>query len=423
MPFLSSVKSLYAAVGILFLTVISGTYVDRRHDALAEQRFEINLGIEKMHRLNQHLNNMLVFAAMDKNMLKAASYESVKTEFEQALQSVVAVSKTLDSNLELVALTVGSGGLRSQEDAAMVWVNSGRWTEASSIIFGDEYVLARKVFDVDSSAASQAVTNELFLKVDFLDKIRKGSIALRISSLFFLLGVGIMFSRKTSADLAQQKALREEISGAYQGMELRVQERTADLETSTQKLAAENENRAKSDNRTRLILGSVDQGIFGVDFEGLCTFINNAAEKLLGFSADELVGQEIVSLIHHSRADGSPLATQDCPMHVNHPSSGKHRKVSAEVLWRKDGSWFFSEYSVTPYQDETGQLTGAVVVFRDISEQQKNQEELQNQMNELQRFNLITMGREIKMIELKEEINVLLDAQGAAPKYKIVAEQ
>jgi hypothetical protein len=98
--------------------------------------------------------------------------------------------------------------------------------------------------------------------------------------------------------------------------------------------------------------------------------------------------------------------------------SGQPRTARAEVLWRKDGTHFFSEYSVTPFVDEKGQPSGAVVVFRDITEQLKNQQELQERMDELQRFNRLTMGREDRMIALKQEVNALLQAQGLAKKYR-----
>lgn len=191
----------------------------------------------------------------------------------------------------------------------------------------------------------------------------------------------------------------------------------ADLEQTTQRLAVENEEREKSDQRTRLILNSAGDGIFGVDNEGRVVFFNDAAADLLGYSAPEVVGREIHGMIHHLRADGTPLPPQECPMFVA-CTKGLNQKVSGELLWRKDGSSFLSDYSVTPIVDEQLGHTGAVVVFRDVTEQRSNQQELQQRMDELERFNRLTMGRENRMIALKQEINALLEAQGRAKRYR-----
>ena len=227
--------------------------------------------------------------------------------------------------------------------------------------------------------------------------------------------------RTPAAELDQLVRAQEQMRGrlleATRDLEERVHERTADLEKTTQRLAVENVQRVKSDERTRLILNSASEGIFGVDAEERVTFFNDMAASLLGYSADDVAGREIYSLIQHSTADGTPLAPEDRPMHMA-CATGKSAKVSGEALWRKDGSWFISEYSVTPIVDEKDGAAGAVVVFRDITEQRKNQEELQQRMDELERFNRLTMGREERMIQLKLEINALLEERGAKRKYK-----
>ena len=227
-------------------------------------------------------------------------------------------------------------------------------------------------------------------------------------------------TKEKSSTLADLEKTASELTVALDKAKVAALEKAGaldELAQTTQRLALENEERLKSDKRTRLILNSVGEGIFGVDAEERGTFFNDTAARLLGYSADEMTGREIHDLIHHSREDRTPLAPEDRPMH-GACSTGKSCKVSGEVLWRKDGSWFFSEYSVTPIAEEKGGAAGAVVVFRDITEQRRNQEELQLRMNELERFNRLVMGREERMIQLKREINTLLEAHGAKKKYK-----
>ena len=60
-------------------------------------------------------------------------------------------------------------------------------------------------------------------------------------------------------------------------------------------------NDADADALVRLLLESTGEGIYGIDLEGRCTFANPACVRLLGFdSADELVGQNMHDLVHHT---------------------------------------------------------------------------------------------------------------------------
>ncbi len=417
MRFLNSVKSLYVAVGILLLTIGLGSYVDIRNEAMHAQHLEINTGLERMVRLNQELTNMLAIAVLKNSALGTASYDTVKNNLQQTMERVTELTQAQNLLQEIASLSDSQKQLREIEGQAIQFITDDKWDEAAGLLFGDDYMLARKTYEVDSEAAVSAVMGELAITAQRFAQVRNTALGLRIAALALLLWIGIMFSRKTRADLAEQMRLREEITAAYEGMEARVQERTADLEKITRNLAAENKERIKSDQRTRLILNSAGDGMFGVDADGKVTFINEAATRLIGYAADEVLGQNIHPLIHHSRADGSPLLSEDCPMHRAF-TTRKSQKSEGEVLWRKDGSSFYGEYAVTLITDAQGQSSGAVVVFRDISEKRSNQAELQQRMDELERFNRLTMGREERMIQLKQEINGLLEAQGLPRRYK-----
>lgn len=124
----------------------------------------------------------------------------------------------------------------------------------------------------------------------------------------------------------------------------------------------------------QLILESVGEGIYGLDSEGKTTFINPAAEKMTGFSADEMIGNCQHELVHHSRKDGTPYPQKQCPIYAAF-RKGEIFKTSEEVFWRKDGTSFPVEYISTPIW-ENMKLRGAVVVFRDITEEKQAQEEI-----------------------------------------------
>jgi len=136
------------------------------------------------------------------------------------------------------------------------------------------------------------------------------------------------------------------------------------------------------EERSRLILGSVNDGIVGMDNEGRMSFVNPAVVRMLGYAEEELLGVGMHALVHHSYPDGSAFPREACPMYLT-TVDGQPRRVDAEVLWRKDGSSFPIEYATTPiFKDEV--LIGTVVVFRDISERKRAEKALADQQAALQ---------------------------------------
>ncbi|MCU7836625.1 MAG: transporter substrate-binding domain-containing protein [gamma proteobacterium symbiont of Taylorina sp.] len=121
-----------------------------------------------------------------------------------------------------------------------------------------------------------------------------------------------------------------------------------------------------AEEKTRLLLTSVGEGIFGVGSNGLVNFINPAALEMLQYQQAEILGQKIHAIIHHSHADGSHYPVEECPMH-HALTQGKISRIDNEVLWRKDGSSFHVEYKARPVIKE-GQVAGSVVTFSDITE-------------------------------------------------------
>jgi PAS domain S-box-containing protein len=422
MRFLNSVKSLYAAVGILLLTFCIGIYMDGRNKAMHVRHLEINTGLEKMVRLNQELAGMLMIAVLERNSLRAASYDTVNSDLEETIKTVAHLIKMQDMRMDISALSEGRIKLHALEVKVIRLMSADKWEEAKGVLFGNEYVLIKKTYEIDSETEVGAVTGELAETAQRFDRIRKVTGGMEIGALLLLLWIGVMFSRRMQADLSEQIHLKNELAVAYEAMEDRVLERTADLQQTTNQLALENEERLRSEERTLLILNSAAEGIFGVDAEERVTFINQAAERLLGYRSEEIIGREIHDLIHHSHADGSPYPREDCLM-FQACRRGERTSGADEVLWRKDGSSFLSEYSVTPFLDQTGATSGAVVVIRDISLRRESEAALRRNMEDLERFNRLTMDREERMIQLKQEINALLAEMGREKKYKAVEDE
>jgi PAS domain S-box-containing protein len=134
----------------------------------------------------------------------------------------------------------------------------------------------------------------------------------------------------------------------------------------------------------QLILTSAGEGIYGLDAQGLTTFINPAAAAMLGWTPEELIGQPQHAMIHHSKPDGTPYPQEECPIYAA-LKDGRMHHVGNEVFWRKGGTSFPVEYTSTPIRDEGGDLIGAVVTFRDISQRQ----ELEAQLRQAQKMEAI----------------------------------
>jgi PAS domain S-box-containing protein len=154
---------------------------------------------------------------------------------------------------------------------------------------------------------------------------------------------------------------------SHDELEFRVEERTAELKENQARLE-------QTEERSRLLLESAQEGIFGLAENGLVNFINPAGLTMLGFEAVELIGQKVHALIHHTRPDGSSYPSEECP--IRHSQTrGVIASRDDEVLWRKDGTSFPVEYTSVPIR-KNGSIAGTVVVFRDVSERKEAEEAL-----------------------------------------------
>jgi len=128
----------------------------------------------------------------------------------------------------------------------------------------------------------------------------------------------------------------------------------------------EAEVRRRQESLQRL-LDSAAEGLYGVDMQGRCTFINRAALGMLGYEREaDLLGRDIHAVIHHSHADGSPYPASESRMYQAYRAR-QELHVADEVFWRRDGSSFPVEYWSHPVLHD-GRIHGAVATFFDISE-------------------------------------------------------
>ncbi len=116
-----------------------------------------------------------------------------------------------------------------------------------------------------------------------------------------------------------------------------------------------------------MLLNFTAEGIYGVDQQGICTFVNPAGLRMLGYERpDDMIGKVVHTLIHHTYPDGRPYPMEECAVRLS-TREGKPAQADNEVHWRADGSSFPVEFWSHPIF-RNGRIEGAVVTFVDITE-------------------------------------------------------
>ena len=131
-------------------------------------------------------------------------------------------------------------------------------------------------------------------------------------------------------------------------------------------------------DRLSQLLESTGEGIFGIDTDGCCTFINRAGAQQLGWAPAEVLGHNMHELAHHTHADGAQCGQHYpeplCPI-FNAFRRGLPCRIDTEHFWRQDGTPFAVEYSSYPIVED-GVVQGAVVTFVDISARRQAEDAL-----------------------------------------------
>jgi PAS domain S-box-containing protein len=125
------------------------------------------------------------------------------------------------------------------------------------------------------------------------------------------------------------------------------------------------------------VMSSMGEGLYTVDTEGRVTFMNPAAERILGWTLNEIMGRRIHDVIHHSHPDGSPFPAEDCPG-LQVLRKGKMLIEHQDSFIRKDGRSFDVVYSSSALRSGD-EIAGLVVVFRDITERNRAEAEIRFQ--------------------------------------------
>lgn len=227
---------LYLAVLILLLSIGVGLYVDFQSEKTHDKNLQIQVGLERMVRLNQSLTHLIATAVIEKNSLRAAGYSSVQAELDATMQAVQALSAHMKLASEISALREEQGALRRQESRALDLMRRDQWTAAHQAMLVGDYVMALKIYEINSEAAVGALTIELANTAQQQNRLRHAALALRLAAVVLLLWAGWRYSRHMQTQLTEQRNLRAEITTAKEMLEEKVRQRTAELESANRQL-------------------------------------------------------------------------------------------------------------------------------------------------------------------------------------------
>jgi PAS domain S-box-containing protein len=120
--------------------------------------------------------------------------------------------------------------------------------------------------------------------------------------------------------------------------------------------------------QNEMMLRWVNGAVITVDREGKVLHANEVALSTLGWQSDEFTGCQVHETIHHSQDDGSEYPWDFCPVFAAIEDGSSHH-VDGDVFWKKNGSSFSADYIVCPTRNDQNEITGAILTFRNLTEQ------------------------------------------------------
>jgi PAS domain S-box-containing protein len=300
---------------------------------------------------------------------------------DRAVEGLQALGLTQEENELVSRAKRNSDALIVQEEKAFEAAEHKDFTQAMGYVYGEEYLKAKAaIMDpldefrrrLDKRLADQALAEERAAQ-------RTVNLAI-VAAVLNALAIGgalIFYRTKMVAPLVALGGSLSDLLARKPGIEIGFQEdrsEIGDIARSLESYKGLQEERNRVTQQMQLLLEFAGQGIYGIDLQGNCTFINRATCELVGYRAEEVLGRKTHDLMHHHKPDGSVYPIDECPVY-RACKKGEGCCTNAEVIWRRDGTPVPVEYSSFPIL-ESGKVTGAVVTVVDITERKLAEEKL-----------------------------------------------
>jgi two-component system cell cycle sensor histidine kinase/response regulator CckA len=161
-------------------------------------------------------------------------------------------------------------------------------------------------------------------------------------------------------------------------------------------------------------LNSIGDAVIVTDTDGNVTFINPAAETLTGWNMKEAEGKLLTDLFNVLSKD---KRNEIKNLIKSATQGGVVIGLKSTILVAKNGVKIPIHNSAAPLKDNQGKINGVVLVIQDNTERKKTEDELLEKINRLEMYKKATTDRELKMIELKKEIDQLCERLGEKSRY------
>ncbi|MBI5598599.1 MAG: response regulator [Deltaproteobacteria bacterium] len=196
---------------------------------------------------------------------------------------------------------------------------------------------------------------------------------------------------------------QEELGMLNAALDVRVQERTADLDREVEERKRAEETLRESEERFRALMESASDAFVALEPPGRIYLWNRKAEEMFGYTAAEAVGKDFHDLVVPERFRKAASGGLDVFFRT-----GKGAVVGNTVeldALRRDGTEFKVELSVSAV-NVRGRWN-SIGVIRDVTGRKRLEAELRQNLEELSRMNRLMIGRELKMEDLRQEVRAL----------------
>ncbi|MEI7457540.1 MAG: response regulator [Nitrosomonadales bacterium] len=122
------------------------------------------------------------------------------------------------------------------------------------------------------------------------------------------------------------------------------------------------------------VMDTLGEGVYMLDQQGRCTYMNSEAEEIVGWTIEEVMGHNLHDILHSQRPDGTQVSADNCPIRQSTMKNEEYRSET-EYFQHKNGTLFPIAIVASPMMDGDT-VTGSVAAFQDISERKFTEREL-----------------------------------------------
>lgn len=178
-------------------------------------------------------------------------------------------------------------------------------------------------------------------------------------------------------DITERKRMEEALRRAHDELELRVRERTAELQRAYDALRT-------SEEKYRELVENANSIILRIDAEGRITFFNEFAQKFFGYGQEEVLGRQLIGTIVPQMESFSPNPAS-CLAESKHPPE-QCETIENEVF-KRNGQRAWVSWTNKAIYDESGAFSGMLSIGSDITEHRRAEEKLRVYMAKLEQQN------------------------------------